>query len=128
MEQRQSIAKHFKTLSQNHDELVKIKDDYKVANDELRRRNAQLLDENNNMTFPLVQQKEEELTKLKGSSENLKSENACLQKSIRLSTVHIDVYTSAPPHAHICVHAHTHTCTHTYTRTTNKQTYCLLSL
>ena len=86
MEQRQSIAKHFKTLSLNHDELIKIKDDYKVANDELRRRNAQLVDENNNMTFPLVQQKEEELTKLKSDSEILRSENACLQKSIRSHT------------------------------------------
>ena len=132
MEQRQSIAKHFKTLSQNHDELVKIKDDYKVANDELRRRKAQLLDENNNMTFPLVQQKEEELTKLKGSSENLKSENACLQKSIRLSTVHIDVYTPAPPPPPPTrTHTRARTHTHTYTCTTNKQkelTYCLLSL
>ena len=91
MEQRQSISKHFKTLSQNHDELIKIKDDYKLANDELKRRNAQLLDENSNKMFPLVQQKEEELTKLKSSSENLKSENACLQKSIRYTHTHTQV-------------------------------------
>ena len=96
IEQRQSMAKHFKTLSHNHDELIKIKDDYKQANDELRRRNAQLLDENNNMIFPLVQQKEEELAKLNSTLEVLKSENAHLQKSIRspiykYMTIHLHV-------------------------------------
>lgn len=92
MEQRQSIANHFKTLSQNHDEVIKIKDDYKLANDELRRRNAQLSDENSNLTFPLVQQKEEELMKLRNNSEALKSENVFLQKSIRLFIMHTEMY------------------------------------
>ena len=92
MEQRQSTSKHFKTLSQNHDELIKIKDDYKLANDELRRKNTQLLDENKNMTFPLVQQKEEEITELRNNLEALKTENICLQKSIRLSIMPTKTY------------------------------------
>jgi len=108
MEQRQSIAKHFKTLSHNHDELIKIKDDYKKANDELRKKNAQLLDEKNSMTFPLVQQKEEELTKLRNNSEVLKSENICLQKSMRLFLSHFLSFCLSVPHTHACTHIHAH--------------------
>ena len=103
------MAKHFKTLSQNHDELIKIKDEYKLANDELRKKNAQLLDENNNMTFPLVQQKEEELKKLRNNSESLKTENVCLQKSIRLSKEH-------------AMYSYTHAL-YIYTRTASRRTY-----
>ena len=103
IDQRQSMAKHFKTLSQNHDELIKIKDEYKLANDELRRKNAQLLDENNNMIFPLVQQKEEELTKLNSTLGDITSENAHLQKSIRLPMCKHTTCTCI----HVYTHAHT---------------------
>ena len=118
IEQRQSMAKHFKTLSHNHDELIKIKDDYKQANDELRRRNAQLLDENNNMIFPLVQQKEEELAKLNSTLEVLKSENAHLQKSIRspiykYTTIHLHVL-KLPEFQNSLFRLVTHTRTYTH--------------
>lgn len=87
MEQRQTISKHFNTLSHNHDELVKIKDDYKLANEQLRQINSKLADENDSKQFPLVQEKEEQLTQLMHITQKLRLENSCLQKSIRYELV-----------------------------------------
>ena len=85
MEQRQTISKHFNTLSQNHDELVKIKDEYKLTNEQLRQINSKLANENESKQFPLVQEKEQQLAQLKHSTEQLRLENSCLKRSIRYS-------------------------------------------
>ncbi|XP_028394397.1 coiled-coil domain-containing protein 89-like [Dendronephthya gigantea] len=65
------LERRFKILFQNHEEIIKIKDGYKVVNDELRRENKNLITKKDKEVTVLVEEKNEKIRELEIALEAL---------------------------------------------------------
>ena len=54
----------FYDLAQNHEEMIKIKDDYKMRNKELMLENARLLDDNKRLFSKAIEERDERIVEL----------------------------------------------------------------
>ena len=61
------LEKRFQTLYHSHEEIIKIKDGYKVVNDELRRENKDLLARKAEEVAVLIDEKNERIKELENS-------------------------------------------------------------
>jgi hypothetical protein len=61
------LEKRFQTLYHNHEEIIKIKDGYKVVNGELRRENKDLLARKAEEVAVLIDEKNERIKELENS-------------------------------------------------------------
>ena len=68
------LEKRFQTLYHNHEEIIKIKDGYKVVNDELRRENKDLLARKAEEVTALVDEKNEKIRELKDNLTKINDE------------------------------------------------------
>lgn len=59
------LEKRFFVLNQNHEELIKIKDEYKTENEKLRIENTRLRKENEGLFGSLVQERDLQIKQLK---------------------------------------------------------------
>jgi hypothetical protein len=71
------LEKRFQTLYHNHEEIIKIKDGYKIVNDELRRENKSLLARKAEEVAEMVDEKNERIKELEN---NLKISTDRFQK------------------------------------------------
>ncbi len=71
------LEKRFQTLYHNHEEIIKIKDGYKIVNDELRRENKSLLVRKAEEVAEMVDEKNERIKELEN---NLKISTDKFQK------------------------------------------------
>ena len=61
------LEKRFQTLYHNHEEIIKIKDGYKIVNDELRRENKSLLARKAEEVAEMVDEKNERIKELENN-------------------------------------------------------------
>ena len=61
------LEKRFQTLYHNHEEIIKIKDGYKIVNDELRRENKSLLVRKAEEVAEMVDEKNERIKELENN-------------------------------------------------------------
>ncbi|XP_046846299.1 coiled-coil domain-containing protein 89-like isoform X2 [Xenia sp. Carnegie-2017] len=74
----QILEERFKILYNNHEEIIKIKDGYKVVNDELRKENKNLLERKEEKIAAMASEKDKIITDLTKEMASLKEQ---LQKS-----------------------------------------------
>ena len=77
-EKFQILEERFKILYNNHEEIIKIKDGYKVVNHELRKENKNLLDRKEEKIAAMASEKDKIITDLTKETASLKEQ---LQKS-----------------------------------------------
>ena len=65
------LEKRFQTLYSNHEEIIKIKDGYKIVNDELRRENKDLLGRKAEEVAELVNEKNDRIKELENDLKTL---------------------------------------------------------
>ncbi|XP_033761340.1 coiled-coil domain-containing protein 89-like [Pecten maximus] len=69
----------FDDLASNHQEMIKIKDEYKRANRDLREENSRLRDENARIFSGAIAEKEEQISELEKKLGNLKDQCSTLE-------------------------------------------------
>ena len=65
------LEKRFFVLNQNHEELIKIKDEYKTENEKLRIENSCLRKENEGLFGDLVQERDSQIQQLRDEARSL---------------------------------------------------------
>lgn len=69
------IDKRFGELAENHEEMIKIKNDYKKQNEDLRNENKRLSDENSRLFSDALSEKDAKLADLGKKFEDMKAKN-----------------------------------------------------
>lgn len=69
------LDKRFVVLNHNHEELIKIKDEYKTENEKLRIENGQLKKENENLFGSLVAERDSQIQQLREEVKNLQEKH-----------------------------------------------------
>ena len=67
---RSTLEQRFRTLSSNHEELIRIKDEYKTDNQVLRQENVKLRSEEEERVSEVLQEKEKQLCTLRETVRN----------------------------------------------------------
>ncbi|XP_022080103.1 coiled-coil domain-containing protein 89-like [Acanthaster planci] len=83
------LEQRFHELAENHEEMIRIKDDYKQKNEELRQENLRLLDENSRLFSAALVEKDGKIDSLHKQVTSLKEQCKELNQFIsRLQTEH----------------------------------------
>ena len=59
------VLDRFNTLDQNHNEMIKLKDEYKLQNEELRQENERLMKENQSLFSEAIRQRDNTISELR---------------------------------------------------------------
>lgn len=81
------LEKRFFVLNQNHEELIKIKDEYKTENEKLRIENSRLRTENEGLFGSLVQERDSQIKQLRDQVKNLQESCQVAKEKERLDEV-----------------------------------------
>ena len=81
------LEKRFFVLNQNHEELIKIKDEYKTENEKLRIENSRLRTENEGLFGSLVQERDSQIKQLRDEVKNLQESCQVAKEKERLDEV-----------------------------------------
>lgn len=77
------LDSRFGNLASNHEEMIKIKNEYKRVNQELREENARLKNENSRMFSKVVQDKDAKIQELENKFAIMKEQNGSLEIKLR---------------------------------------------
>ena len=77
------LDRRFAELAANHDEMIKIKDEYKAANETLRRENARLQDENDRVFCQALADRDKHILELDEKRAALQKQCAVLEQKYR---------------------------------------------
>ena len=78
------LDKRFAVLNQNHEELIKIKDEYKTENEKLRIENGHLKKENEGLFGSLVEERDSQIQQLREEVKNLQEKYQAAMAKERL--------------------------------------------
>lgn len=77
------LENRFHSLASNHEEMIKIKDEYKRVNQELREENTRLKNENARLFSKAIQEKDTRILELEKKFAVLKQENTNMEAKVR---------------------------------------------
>ena len=86
------LEKRFFVLNQNHEELIKIKDEYKTENEKLRIENSRLRKENEGLFGSLIQERDSQIKQLRDEVKSLQEKYQAAKTKERLVLVTIKKY------------------------------------
>ena len=78
------MDKRFAVLNQNHEELIKIKDEYKTENEKLRIENGHLKKENEGLFGSVVEERDSQIQQLREEVKNLQEKYQAAMAKERL--------------------------------------------
>lgn len=78
------LDSRFNCLASNHEEMIKIKDEYKRVNQELREENSKLKNDNSRLFSQAIQDKDQKIQELEKKLSILKEQNTAVEAKFRL--------------------------------------------
>ncbi|KAJ7370179.1 Coiled-coil domain containing 89 [Desmophyllum pertusum] len=79
------LEKRFFVLNQNHEELIKIKDEYKTENETLRIENSRLRKENEGLFGSLIQERDSQIKQLRDEVKSLQEKYQAAKTKERIA-------------------------------------------